>query len=381
MNGIPSCANDAFLNGVMREKWGFDGLVVSDCGAIDHIHSQFSNTPGMQPGFPTNSSDMTMKRAIEGGCDADCPGGGPPVTYFKGLANAVRHGALSEDSLDRSLVRLWSGAISLGLLDNPDDSPYASLDSKALDTPDTRKLNLASAIQSMVLLKNVPVPASQRLVSHGRRMFPATQAPLLPIQATETVAILGPHFNSTQDLLSDYSPGHWWVRSPLMAAHQLLGKRLIGGSQGCNIEGNDTSNIPAAVSLASAADVAVVLVGLTPNNDKSNSGTPPVIAESSGLETEGHDRVRIDLQGVQMELVQKVLAANPRTVVVLVHGGALDISWCKENVPAILDAHYPGQLGGDAILRTLLNYDGAAPAGRLTTCAALDTLFRSPTDY
>ena len=70
VNGVPSCANSEFLNGVLRDQYGFDGMVVSDCGAIDHIHSQFkpgnpSTTGGnqsgvMKPGFPANSSDYTM---------------------------------------------------------------------------------------------------------------------------------------------------------------------------------------------------------------------------------------------------------------------------------------------------------------------------------
>jgi hypothetical protein len=76
------------------------------------------------------------------------------------------------------------------------------------------------------------------------------------------------------------------------------------------------------------------------------TGTPPVTATGSALETEGHDRVNITLQGVQQELIDRVLAANPRTVVVLIHGGALAIEEVKAKVPAILDAHYPGQLGG-----------------------------------
>jgi len=243
---------------------------------------------------------------------------------------------------------------------------------------------MEAAVQSMVLLKN--------------------EGGLLPLAKGAKLAILGPHFNSTQDLLSDYSPGHWWAHSPLMAA-QALDKAgeisLVGGAQGCTLEGTNTSGIAAAVALAKAADVAVIFVGLTrtccrsrvgasaraaacsdaralasANKDPTNSGTPPVVATGSALESEGHDRTDIDLQGQQTALINAVLAVNKKIIVVLIHGGALDVS--NVVAPAILDAHYPGQLGGDAVLRTLLNMHKAAPAGRLTTTTYQQSFTQRP---
>jgi len=154
-----------------------------------------------------------------------------------------------------------------------------------------------------------------------------------------------------------------------VVCQELLGKNLVGFEQGCMLEGDDASGISAAVALAKEVDVAVVFVGLTAKSSPDNSGTPPTFATGDAYEDEGHDRTQITLQGQQERLIQEVLAANPRTVVVLIHGGALAIEQTKATVPAILDAHYPGQLGGDAIWRTLLNLEGAAPAGRLTTTA------------
>eukprot|EP01052_Picozoa_sp_SAG31_P020184 SAG31_NODE_1507_length_8072_cov_7.986580_4_plen_248_part_00 len=148
-------------------------------------------------------------------------------------------------------------------------------------------------------------------------------------------------------------------------------------------------------------------LSLTPNNDKSNSGHPPVVATGSALESEGHDRTNIDFQGQQLPLIRALVGANPKTVVVLIHGGGIDLSWCKDNAAAILDAcvavivpfassrplfslglivdstgsHYPGQMGGDAIFHSLLNYKGAGPAGRLTTTVyAQDFIARPMSD-
>ena len=135
---------------------------------------------------------------------------------------------------------------------------------------------------------------------------------------------------------------------------------------------------------AKQVDGPIVFVGLTPNNDPTNAGTPPVNAKGSAFEGEGHDRTDIDLQGQQLPLIKALVAANPKTVsthrkptsaacdtrnasnttdrwwlclqvVALIHGGAVDITWCKENgVAAILDAHYPGQV---CILTTLVTLD------------------------
>jgi beta-glucosidase len=266
-----------------------------------------------------------IAQGVSGGCDADCPGGSPPVTYFGGIAHAIQSGMLPVEMVDQSLTRVFTAAISLGLLDDPTKSPYAHLDDKDLDTPRTRSLNLEAAIQSMTLLKNQPVAGK----------------PVLPIAKGSKLAIIGPHFNSTQDLLSDYSPGHWWAHSPLFAAEAMAKAgeiSLVGSAQGCDLEGNSTAGFAAAIALAKSADVPVVFVGLTPNNDKTNSGTPPVVGTASALESEGHDRTDIDLQGQQLPLIKALVAANPKTVVVLIHGGAVDISWSRENVAAILDA-------------------------------------------
>lgn len=259
----------------------------------------------------------------------------------------MQSGALTEAELTVATTRLWTGAISLGLIDDPAASPFASLGARAVDTPATRKLNVEAAEQAMVLMKN--------------------ERGMLPIKPGATVALLGPHFNSTQDLLSDYCPGQWpGVRSALMGAQEALGERLVGFAQGCGLEGNDTSGFATAVALAKKADVAVVLVGLTASSDPANSGTPPVVAHGDAYEDEGHDRTEITLQGEQEALIKAVVMANPNTVVVLIHGGSLAIEWTRDNVPAILDAHYPGQQGGDALWNVLLGTNGAGPAGRLT---------------
>ena len=110
--------------------------------------------------------------------------------------------------------------------------------------------------------------------------------------------------------------------------------------------------IPAAVSAAKAADIAVVFLGLCADNC------------ATRVENEGDDRFFLTRPGAQEQLLEAVYAANPRVVLVLiVHGGAIAIEWASRNRPAILDAHYPGELGGVAVVNTLLGLNN--PGGKL----------------
>jgi len=121
---------------------------------------------------------------------------------------------------------------------------------------------------------------------------------------------------------------------------------------GCQLTGVDTSGFAAATALAAKADVAIVFVGLHPGQGGGDA-----------REDEGWDRTNISLPGVQSQLIQAVFAVNKKTVVVLIHGGPLGIDWEKANVPAIVDAFYPGSMGGDAIARILAG--DVSPSGRL----------------
>jgi len=121
---------------------------------------------------------------------------------------------------------------------------------------------------------------------------------------------------------------------------------------GSAFTGTDQSGFANAVNAAKGSDVAVVFVGLRAACDEAG-------------EDEGCDRKNIEFPNIQQQLVQQVVAAGKPTVIVLINGGALNISWIKNNVPAILEAWYPGELGGDAIAAIL--FGDVSPAGRLPT--------------
>jgi len=216
-----------------------------------------------------------------------------------------------------------------------------------VDTREHRLLALSVAEQAMTLLKN-DAPAG-------------AAAPLLPLSRHQRIALVGPQANFTLEMLSNYEGTNTLVlnHSTLMAALQAGLNVTYAAGHSRDVSNTSTALIPEAVDVAKAADVAVVMVGLCADHCAGNGRT----------ENEGNDRGPqgsgwhdLGLPGAQQALLEAVVAVQPRTVLVMINGGMLSVSWAKDNVPAILEAYYPGQLGGDAIVRTLLGINN--PGGK-----------------
>ena len=242
---------------------------------------------------------------------------------------AVKKGVLSESDLDQALERVLKHYIMLGFLDDASMVEYRDINKYGpmqVDSGEHRALAQSAAEQGMVLLKNDNVDGGKTL---------------LPLASTDKVALIGPHFNATEDMISIY---HGDVR--LVQTHspfQIISKRgnVIGYAPGCvGTDGDDpdgstgcldTTGFDDAVALAKKADIAIVFVGLTPGQMKNDT--------SDAREDEGWDRHITGLPGHQEALIEAVYKANPKTVVVLIHGAPLSIEWTQANVPSILDAH------------------------------------------
>ncbi|XP_065184941.1 uncharacterized protein LOC135815554 [Sycon ciliatum] len=320
VNGIPSCANSLFQNEIVREEWGFDGFFVSDCGAIGNIYANHNYT---------NSSETAAAAGLNGGTDTNCG-----KTYQNSLADAVNDGFATEAQLDVSVRRVMEYMFRLGYMDPAENQPYLSLGPADVDTYDHRQVALEAAQQLIVLLKNV------------KNTLP------LSLAKVKSIALIGPQANATQDLLSNYHG-----QNTLVEAHSILAgvTTLAGQSIKINFvpglestSSDDTSKFNDVTAAAKGSDVAVVCIGMTTRQ-----------------ESEGRDRKDLLLPGAQQELVDAVLKVQPNTVVVLINGGPLAIDSIKENVPAILEAFYPGELGGDAVADVL--FGKVNPSGRLPT--------------
>ena len=321
-----------------------------------------------------NSSAEVCRAALEeGGLNVNCGGYLP-----RHLEAAVQNGTVSEEVLDAALTRTWEASISLGNFDTPNEQCVAShttastcafrvtpatglqrhtghvsssdrwcdscstrVPASVIDSPAHRQLALTAAKDGMVLLKN--------------------DAEALPLKLTNTVALLGPAANATFVMQSNYQ-GYSRIileNSPLLAMQHRLGNKLqysIGCGYGTDpgAPHADDAHIAAAVEAAKSADAAVVVVGIVPSsiNYVSGGSSQP---DPNALESEGHNRQDIVLPGRQQELISRVSAVNRRTIVVFIHGGAVTLhSNISSQIPAFLDANYPGQAGGEAIAGALL---------------------------
>ena len=306
VNGVRMAANNFFNQHVARDSFGFTGLFTSDCGDVG--------------GVKRNSTDEVCAAAmVEGGLSVNCGGFLP-----KHLASAVASGTVSEDVIDAALARTWEASLTLGNFDTPNER--TSVPASVIDSPAHRELALEAAKDGIVLLKN--------------------EAEALPLKPTDTVAMLGPAANATFVMQSNYQ-GYSRIileNSPLLAMRRRMGKRLHY-SLGCTYVGNASSEselrIAAAVDVAKAATAAVIVVGIVP--DSSYIAALSSSADPNAVESEGHNRKDIILPGRQEELIARVAAVNPRTIVVFIHGGAVTLhASVSAKIPAFVDANYPG---------------------------------------
>ncbi|WP_233251585.1 beta-xylosidase/alpha-l-arabinosidase [Serinibacter arcticus] len=340
LDGVPLAADPTYLTGVLREAWGFDGVVVADYFAVAFLE--------VMHGVAADRGEAAAL-ALAAGIDVELPTGD---AYLAPLAERVRAGLLDEALVDRAVLRALSQKEELGLLEPGafDDEPPTDVD---LDPPGHRAIARRLAQSSLVLLSNDGV------------------LPLaLPGGPGPRVAVLGPNADRTEALMGCYSfanhvlahhPGvELGFEAPSVLASlrsALVDRAEVVHEQGCDVEGADTSGIAAAVQAARGADVAVVVVG-----DQAG-------LFGRGTVGEGNDVESLELPGVQRALVEAVVATGTPTVLVLLTGRPYAIGWALDGEAsdprpgAVLQAFFPGEAGGEAIADVLTGV--VAPSGRL----------------
>jgi len=317
-NGEPCCAGPTLLQKILRDEWGFDGYVVSDCGAISDIYKdhQLVETP-----------EEAAAMAVKAGCDLNCG------DTYPALVAAAKKGLISEEEIDRALTRLFSARFRLGMFDPPEIVPYAQIPIEVNDRPEHRALALRAARESIVLLKN--------------------DGGFLPLdKGVKSVAVLGPNADDAEVVLGNYNGTPSKTVTPVEGIRNIVPRAEVYFAQGCNIKGDDTAGIAGAIELAGKADVAVVVVGLSQK----------IEGEEGEVEGAG-DRESLDLPKGQQELLEAVHATGTPVVVVLINGSALAVNWADAHAAAIVEAWYPGEEGGTALAEVL--FGDYNPAGRL----------------
>ncbi|MET8364964.1 glycoside hydrolase family 3 N-terminal domain-containing protein [Micromonospora sp. NPDC005194] len=335
IDGMPAAADEHLLTGLLRDEWGFTGTVVADYFAVRFLQTLH--------GVAEGAADAAHL-ALRAGIDVELP---TVDAFGDALVEAVRAGEVDEALIDRALRRVLIQKIELGLLDEdwrevPDDVADLRLDDEA-----SRDVAVRLARESVVLLRNDGV---------------------LPLPVASRVALVGPVADDPMAMLGCYSfPNHVGVNHSdhglgldIASLREELARRvpLLTHEPGCAITGEDTSGIPAAVAAATAADVCVLAVG-----DRAGMF-------GRGTSGEGCDAADLRLPGVQADLVRAVLATGTPVVLVLMTGRPYALGPEFDAAAAVVQAFFPGQLGGQALAEVLIG--AVNPSGRLPVSVPRD---------
>lgn len=349
VDGMPAHSNRWLLTDVLRGEWGFGGYVFTDYGGLSQLHN-FHHVAA-------DASEAAVM-GINAGVDLEAA---RPDAYAR-LSDLVKAGKVKEEQIDTAVRRILRAKFMAGLFDKPYPDPERLFE--VVHRPEHVALALEVAQESAVLLKN--------------------DSALLPLDASKlkSIAVIGPNADQVQYGDYTYTRDNRSGVTILQGLRDRLGSRVqINYAKGCNITGSDRSGIAAAVEAASKSDVAVVVLGET-SVILSGLGWGVGLGENEPRDPfvsgEGYDLTSLDPPGVQRELLQAVCATGKPVVLVMVHGRPWSIDWEKDHVPAILEAWYPGEQGGNAIAGILLG--DVNPSGRLN-CSVPRSVGHLPVTY
>jgi beta-glucosidase len=332
INGIPATANTFLQRDILKNKWKFNGFVISDWGSgaemIDH-------------GFAKDLEQVAVLSA-NAGSDMDMES----YAYVTHLKEAVESGKVDIKVIDDAVKRILKVKFELGLFDDPYKYCNAEREKKLIYHPDHQAAVLDMAKKSIVLLRNA--------------ILPGKTTTLLPLGKNQKrIAVIGALANDKNSPL-----GSWRIGSDDSSAVSFLeglkkytpqftyakgADLIIGPASFANevkINETDKSEFKAAIDLAKKSEVVIMVLG-----------------EHGFQSGEGRSRTRLDLPGVQQELLEEVYKVNKNIILVLMNGRPLAITWADKHIPAILETWQLGSQTGNAIAQVL--FGDYNPAGKL----------------
>ena len=317
--GEPCCGSFKLLQRILREEWGFQGHVVSDCWAIKDFHEGHKVTA---------TPEESVALALKAGCDLNCG------NLYGKLLDAVKKGLVSEAEIDRALKRLLSVRFRLGLFDPESQVPYARIPESIVECAAHRRLALRMARESLVLLEN--------------------RGGILPLDRTRgPYTVIGPNAVDFEAMLGNYNGFPGTLRTVAEAVVGKVGAGVqVSVAKGCELSGPGPVWLGDA-TLCREAAVIIAVVGYSAVLEGE---------EGCAMDAAG-DRSRYELPPVQMDLLRQLKKIGRPLVVVVLAGSPVDLSWIRENAAAVLFAWYPGAMGGEAVADAL--FGDVSPAGRL----------------
>lgn len=327
-DGIPTHANKRLMVDILRDRLGFDGQVVSDYGALMMLRF-FQKVAADR----RTAGEMALNAQVDvEACSMDA--------YGADFQQAVRDGEIPVENVDRAVRRILRHKFELGLFENPYPNPETPR-----RTAESIALARKAGQESVTLLKN--------------------ENKLLPLSdRIGTVAVIGPNADTVQ--LGDYSAPQAisYGISLRKALEERLGVDKVFYAKGCGIASGTEEGHAEAVAAVQKADVAVVVLG---DNSNFHSGVGWGDADPDGnvviTSGEGFDVSSLELPDCQQKLLEAAHATGKPVILIMESGRPYAIRWAKENVPAILQAWYPGEQGGNALADIL--FGDVDPSGRL----------------
>lgn len=336
VDGMPATGNKWLMTEVLRNQWGFDGLIVTDYTGINEM---------IEHGVGDLQQVSAM--ALQAGIDMDMVGGGFLLTLEKSLAEGI----ITEEQIDMAVARILEAKFKLGLFDDPYKYMDENRSATEVFTAGNRAFARKVAGESFVLLKN--------------------DENVLPLNKKQTIALIGPLVDNRENM-----PGTWSVSTDVSKAITVIeGIKQVAGdditilsARGANyvadaalekrvsVFGKDTHRdsrsaeemLAEALAIAAKADVIVAALG-----------------EPSEMSGESSSRTNLDLPASQKDLLKALVATGKPVVLVLFTGRPLTLAWEQENVSAILNVWFPGTEAGLAIADVL--FGEVNPSGKLTS--------------
>ncbi len=461
LNGVPCQGNKMLLTDILRDEWGFEGSVVTDCNGLRDL---------FQGHKYANNVHEAIALALNSGIDMECGD-----EFKKYLLDVVNSGKVSEETIDIAVRRLLLSRFRLGLYDPSDLVSYTKISKSVIDSPEHRALALQAAREAIILLKN------SSLSGQGGNLLPLDKSKI------NSIAVIGPSADICQ--MGGYTSAYSEAISPLAGIRNKVGNGKVNYAKGTGIKielpvissdylvppnarkgergllgeyfnntecsgepvftridpvidfdyskgspserirndyysirwtGQFISPVSGPYYIGGAFDDAIrlyldgeLIIDKTKNRNQSSSavkvelekgkhydlrieftehwykskmklwGAPPdpnkfkeavaaakksdvaivVVGTDETVEKEGVDRSDLKLPGDQRDLIEAVLKANPKTIVVMQNGGPLSINWIDDNIPAIIETFFNGEEGGNALADVI--FGDYNPAGRL----------------
>lgn len=342
IDGIPCHAHRVLMTDMLRDEWGFEGVVVADGGGVRLL---------MNRRFGMDAAEVSAK-ALKAGLDTgSC---GDRDFHAQGLREALERGLITMEDLDQAVRRMLVLKFRLGLFENP--YLKTGVAAEVLGSRESRDIALNAARQSLTLLSN--------------------PKDLLPFEGVRSIAVIGPNADTPMNQLGDYSAPQ--RREDVVTV--LDGMRALGAerdveihyARGCKVRSLRRDDFEAALDAARQADAVVLVLGgsSSPNGDVEfhDNGAARIreVKEDAEFEKdsgEGYDRARLRLGGLQLELLQSLRALGKPLTTVLVMGRPMLVNEVLDQSDAVLLAWYPGMMGGQAIAEAL--FGDINPGGKL----------------